>query len=139
MRKKLAAVIIISLLVITAAFALSACTGGSAKVPSSVKDFTSSKQTSGNVSVVNYQTIVKADANWDTMSLADKQKVINYAFAEARAQAAANDVTYFNVMGKSEPKEGEESQVLFMYDKDKDNVIIYVNGEKTDTVPTPAE
>jgi len=139
MRKKIAAIVICSLLVLGGAFALSACKGNANKAPSTVADFTSSNQTSGNVTMVNYQVIVNADADWNSMSTSDRQKIIDYAFAQARQDIAANDVSYYNIMGKSQATADQDSQMLFMFDKDNNQVLIYVDGQVADQVAPPAE
>jgi len=139
MGKRIAVLIICSLLIVSAALALTACKGDAGSMPNTVKEFTSSKQTSGGTTVVNYQTIVKADANWDKMSSKDRQKIIDYAFNQAKQQASDNGVTSYNVMGKGEATDSQTSPILFMYDKDNNQVIIYVDGEVSDRVAPPGE
>jgi len=137
MRKRLAIAVICAFLVITVVFALSACKGGAVAKPDSVTDFSISKQLSGDVTYTNYQVTVKNDADWDTMSSSDREKIIDYAFYQARQDMTANNVIYYNVTGVGEYVEGERGQTLFMYDKQNDQVVIYANGQETDKIAAP--
>jgi len=152
MIKRIAAVVIVALFVVTAAFALSACKGGDDSnstavigptgpteptAPDAVKEFTYSKQSSGNVSVTNYQTILNADVNWNGMSMDEKQELIDYTFTMARQKADKDGVGYYNIMCKGEPTKDQAGQMYFLYSQDDNEVILYTDGAPTDRIPAP--
>jgi len=145
MKKKIIATLMVTMLVIVAAFMFAGCSGkndtGTASVPdmpNSVKEITSQSQLSGGVTVVNYQAIVKADVDWSTLSANDQQKIIEYTFAEARKEATDNAVPYYNILGMSEGTADQESQILFMFDQANNKVTIYTDGQPSGSIDAPA-
>ncbi|MCL1846766.1 MAG: hypothetical protein FWF91_02220 [Coriobacteriia bacterium] len=135
MKKRILALVMVLILALGAAGVLVACgdtNGLPPAKPAAVKEIKTGKQKSGNVTFTNYSVIITADTDWAAMSESDKQKVIDYAFFEVYRMSAENDVRYYNVLGTS-----EDGNVLFMYDRDNNNVIIYSNGQKAGTLEIP--
>ena len=132
-KRKITVLALAALLALGAMFALAAC-NGSEPAPTGVKEITTTQQTSGNVRFTNYQAIISADTDWNNMSDADKQKIIDYTFTESRKEAADNDVTNYNIIGVR-----EDSVVLFMWDKTNDQVFVYKDGQPAGNLPVPAE
>ena len=135
MKKKAIALVLGLILVMGAAFALVACScsDGALKAPKGFKEISSNKQLVGSVTFVNYRVIVLNDADWDAMSDADKQKIIDYGFAECRRMAAEIDEPDYNIVGAD-----ESGKILFMFDRAKDEVVLYKGGIPDNRLPAPA-
>jgi len=135
MKRKITALALAALFALAATAALAACSSGSGGVgPDSIKEVTTTQQTSGTTHVTNYQAVVADSAGWDSLSDADRQKVIGYAFSESLQQIEEDNVNTYNILGVS-----EEGQVLFMFDRNAGEVIVYQGGQPTARVPAPQQ
>jgi hypothetical protein len=108
--------------------------------PSEVARFdTSGRQQSGSVTYTNYQLVIKAEVDWDSLDDARRQELVEYAFAEARIHIADNGVSNFNIIGISEvpANSSDPGRPLFLYDRENEDVIIYVDGVRAYTIPAP--
>ncbi|MCL1797845.1 MAG: hypothetical protein FWG24_06010 [Eggerthellaceae bacterium] len=132
MKRKIVALIVSVVLASGAGFALASCAPAST-IPSGVKEITSSKQKSGNVTFTNYQTILNEDVDWDGQSTDQKQAIINYAYNEALKIAEEDGVRNFNILGVIDGGGG----VVFMYDHENNNMIVYSGGKPAGTLPVP--
>ena len=135
MKRKIITLALSVLLVLGAAAVLAACDAASA-ASDNVKEIITTQQASGNVRYTNYQVVVNADVDWNNLSDAEKQKIIDYGFKESHKQAAENDVNNYNVLGI---REGSTT-VLFMWDRANEQAIIFKDGQPTGTtLPAPSE
>jgi len=108
--------------------------------PAEVARFdTSGRQQSGSVTYTNYQLVIKAEVDWDSLGEDRRFELVVYAFAEAETHIAENGVSNFNIIGISEvpANSSDPGRPLFLYDRENEEVIIYIDGVRAYTIPAP--
>ena len=138
MKKKTIALVLALILALGAGFVLVGCSNsgssGTSTVPKGVKDIKTGKQESGNVTFTNYRVNTTDEINWDSMSKEDKEKIIKYAFTEVYKQNEMNSIRYFNIIGVS-----PTAEVLFMYDRENNEMVVYKAGQQDYRIAAPAK
>ena len=137
MKKKSMAATLSLLLVIGVSCALFACSKDESDelvVPSNVKSIDPQEQTSGDEPYTNYRVTITNDTDWNNMSREDQQVIVNYCFNECKNQIEENGVIDYIIMGVK-----ESGEVLFIYDRDNDVIIVYKDGLATDRLPIPTQ
>ncbi|MCL1890784.1 MAG: hypothetical protein FWG00_01990 [Coriobacteriia bacterium] len=135
MKKKIVAVTVALVLALGAPLALTGCFGGA---PSEVKEIKSQNQKVGEVPFTNYTAYLNEDVDWENLSDSRKQAIINYTFAEARKKIEEDGVRNYNVIGALPATEERNTTPVFLWDREKDEVIIYSNNkERLGTLPVP--
>jgi len=136
MKRKIFTFALIMLLAIPSGLLLSACSGSS--TPKEVLRFeTDATQTTGAVTFRNYKCVLKADTNWYGLSSSKQTAIINYAFRAAREHANENGISNFNIVCMTEGTDDKPAVMIFMYDREHDQVVIFKDGERYQTMPAP--
>jgi len=138
MKKKTIALVLAVILALGAGFVLVGCSNngssGTSTAPKGIKDIKTGKQVSGNVTFTNYRVNTTDEINWDSMSKEDKEKIIKYAFTEVYKQNEMNSIRYFNIIGVS-----PTAEVLFMYDRENNEMVVYKAGQQDYRIAAPAK
>ena len=139
MKKKILACILIMALTLGIGFALTGCsckgkTGEeTSNVPKGVKGISSTANSTSGVKLIVYRVGITEDTDWNSMSKSDKDKIIDYTFKEVYRMNAEDGVKYWSVLGVQDGS----GEVLFGYDREHDEMIIYKNQVEDYRISAP--
>jgi len=140
MKKKILACILVVVLASAMVLALAGCScdGGkdpASNIPKGVKGISSTPNTTSGVKMIVYRVGITEDTDWNAMSKADKEKIIDYTFKEIYRMNEEDSVKYFSILGVHDGT----GEVLFGYDREHEEMIIYKNQEEDYRIPAPAK
>ena len=139
MKKKILACILVVVLASTMVLALAGCSCNNDKkdpvsnIPKGVKGISSTPNNTSGVKLIVYRVGITEDTDWNAMPKADKEKIIDYTFKEIYRMNAEDSVKYWSVLGVHDGS----GEVLFGYDREKDEMILYKNQEEDYRIPAP--
>jgi hypothetical protein len=131
MKKKVVAVVLVVLLAATSfgsLMALSGC-GGNAYEKYIVR-LNEGEQQSNGVNFKNYTFIVDPSFGWATAADDKRQALAEYAVGEAVSKAKVAGTFNYNIQAFEDGVEASTAVPLFAYDRDKEAIVLYVDGEK---------
>jgi len=140
MKKKILAYILVVVLASAMTLALAGCSCKNGEkdpvvsnVPKGVKGISSTANSTSGVKMIVYRVGITGDTDWNAMPKADKEKIIDYTFKEIYRMNAEDSVKYWSVLGVHDGS----GEVLFGYDREKDEMILYKNQEEDYRIPAP--